>query len=74
MALIPGVTVNHAAHLGGLPAGAAFGWALYRLGQAGRVNRVMNITGALLIFASFASIGLSLTSPVISRAAPMLQR
>jgi rhomboid protease GluP len=74
MALIPGVTVNHAAHVGGLVAGAGFGWGLYRLGQGGRVDRVMNITGAVLVIASFASIALSLTSPVVNRAVPMLQR
>jgi rhomboid protease GluP len=74
MALIPGVTVNHAAHVGGLLAGAGLGWALYRLGHGRRIDRVMNIAGALLILASFGSIGLSLTSPVIRRAAPMLAR
>jgi rhomboid protease GluP len=67
MALIPGVTVNHAAHGGGLVAGAGFGWVLHRLGQGRRVDRALNLLGALLIVASFASIGLSLTSPVVRR-------
>src|SRR5688572_4312126 len=74
MALIPGVTVNHAAHGGGLVAGAGFGWGLYRLGLGRRVDRVMNVAGGLLIVASLASIALSWTSPVVRSAAPMLQR
>lgn len=74
MALIPGVTVNHAAHIGGLLAGAGFGWVLYRLGRSRRADRAMNIAGALLVAASFASIGLSFTSPIVRRAAPMFTR
>ena len=72
MALIPGVTVNHAAHLGGLASGAGIGWGLFRLGQGRRVDRSLNIAGALLIAASFASIALSLTSPILRRASPHL--
>jgi rhomboid protease GluP len=74
MALIPGMTVNHAAHGGGLVAGAGFGWGLYRLGRRHTVDRVMNVIGALLILGTFASIGLSLTSPVVRRVAPGLVR
>jgi rhomboid protease GluP len=74
MALIPGVTVNHAAHGGGLVAGAGFGWGLYRLGRGHTVDRVMNLIGALLILGTFASIGLSLTSPVVRSVAPGLVR
>jgi rhomboid protease GluP len=67
MALLPGVMVNHAAHGGGLVAGAGLGWAMYRLGQGRRVDRAANLLGALLILASFASIGLSVTSPLVRR-------
>jgi hypothetical protein len=74
MALIPGVTVNHAAHVGGLLAGAGFGWALFRLGPGRRVDRILDLCGLVLIVATFASIVLSLTSPVVRRAAPMLVR
>lgn len=70
MALIPGVTVNHAAHLGGLVGGAGVGWCLFRLGQGRRVDRALNIVGALLIAASFASIALSLISPNVRRTTP----
>ena len=74
MALIPGVTVNHAAHVGGLLAGAGFGWLLFRLGRGQRVDRAIDITGAVLIVATFASIVLSLTSPIVRRlASPMMQ-
>jgi rhomboid protease GluP len=61
------LSVNHAAHVGGLVAGAAFGWALHRLPRGPRVERTLNVTGALLIVASFASIGLSLASPELRR-------
>jgi membrane associated rhomboid family serine protease len=74
MALIPGVTVNHAAHGGGLVAGAGFGWALYRLGRGRSVDRAMNLIGALLILGTFASIGLSLTSPIVRSIRPGLVR
>jgi rhomboid protease GluP len=74
MALIPGVTVNHAAHVGGLVAGAGFGFVLYRLGRGRRIDRVMDIAGGLLIVATFASIALSYTSPIVSRATPLLLR
>jgi rhomboid protease GluP len=74
MALIPGVTVNHAAHGGGLIAGAGLGWVTYRLGRGRRVDRAANLIGAVLIVASFASIGLSLTSPVVRRVSNGLVR
>jgi rhomboid protease GluP len=67
MGFLPGVTVNNAAHGGGLVAGAGLGWALYRVGRGRRVDRAANLVGALLIVASFASIGLSLASPVVRR-------
>jgi rhomboid protease GluP len=69
MGLLPGVSVNHAAHVGGLITGAGLGWLMYRLGRGRRVDRAVNLLGALLIVASFASIGLSLTSPLV-RAVP----
>ena len=61
------LSVNHAAHVGGLVAGAGFGWALHRLPRGPRVERALNVTGALLILASFASIGLCLASPELRR-------
>ena len=72
MALIPGVTVNHAAHIGGLLAGAGIGWGLFRVGRGARVDRAIDVVGALLMLATFASIGLSLTSPIVRRLAPMM--
>jgi membrane associated rhomboid family serine protease len=72
MALIPGVTVNHAAHIGGLLAGAGLGWALFRMGRGRKADRALDIAGGLLIIASFASIGLSLASPVVRRVSPFL--
>jgi len=74
MALIPGVTVNHAAHIGGLLAGAGFGWLLFRLGRGQRVDRAIDITGGLLFVATFASIGLSLASPIVRRLSPMMMQ
>jgi membrane associated rhomboid family serine protease len=59
--------VNHAAHGGGLIVGAGLGWAMYRLGRGRRVNRWAILLGALLLAATFASIGLSLTSPLVRR-------
>jgi membrane associated rhomboid family serine protease len=70
MALIPGVTVNHAAHVGGLVAGVAFGWLIFRAGRQPRVNRAIEVSAALLIVATFAAIALSLTSPYVRRAPP----
>lgn len=66
------LSVNHAAHVGGLAAGAALGWALHRLGRGRSIERALNITGALLIVASFASIALCLASPIGRRAPPAL--
>ena len=74
MALIPGITVNHAAHIGGLLAGAAIGWVLFRLGQSRNVDRGLNIVGGALMLAAFASIALSLTSPIVRRIAPAFMR
>lgn len=64
------LSVNHAAHVGGLLAGAAFGWILHRLPRGRRIERALSVTGALLILASLVSIGLSLTSPQLSRSRP----
>jgi membrane associated rhomboid family serine protease len=61
------LSVNHAAHVGGLVAGAGLGWVLQRLPRGRRVEQALNVTGALLILASFASIGLSLASPELRR-------
>src|SRR5690606_18131708 len=66
------MVVNHAAHIGGLAAGAVLGWAIYRLGRGPRTDRALNLIGALSIAASFASIALSLTSPLLRRIAPLL--
>lgn len=72
MALIPGVTVNHAAHIGGLVSGAGIGFLLYRLGRSRRIDRTIDIIGGLLILATIASIILSLTSPLVKRIVPMM--
>lgn len=66
------MVVNHAAHIGGLAAGAVLGWAIYRLGRGPRIDRALNLIGALSIAASFASIALSLTSPLLRRISPLL--
>jgi hypothetical protein len=70
MALIPGVQVNHAAHLGGLGSGALLGWALFRAGRHARVDKVVAGIAAALIVATFASIALSVASPITRRAPP----
>ena len=72
MALLPGVTVNHAAHVGGLLSGAGIGFVLFRLGQSRRIDRGLAIIGGLLLLSTFVSIGLSLTSPIVARLAPLM--
>lgn len=67
MALLPGVNVNNAAHVGGLIAGAAFGWVMARAGRQRRVKRATDVVAALLIVATFAAIALSLASPYVRR-------
>jgi membrane associated rhomboid family serine protease len=69
MALIPGMQVNHAAHLGGLAVGAAMGWGLFRAGAGRRVDVALQGLAALLVAATLASVALSLASPVGRQAA-----
>lgn len=72
MALIPGISVNHAAHLGGLGAGAGLGWALHRLRSGRRAERTLQRLAVALMIATFASIALSLISPAARpRRAPL---
>jgi rhomboid protease GluP len=72
MALLPGITVNHAAHIGGLLAGAGIGFILFRLGQSRRIDRGIDLAGGLLMLSVFVSIGLSLSSPIVRRLAPLM--
>lgn len=65
MALIPGISVNHAAHLGGLAGGAAFGWAFHRLPRRARSERSLQRVALALIIGTFASIALSWVSPAV---------
>lgn len=66
------LSVNHAAHVGGLVTGAGLGWVLHRLRRGPNIERVLGAIGVLLILASFASIGLSLTSPIVRQASTAL--
>ncbi|HTV19738.1 MAG TPA: rhomboid family intramembrane serine protease [Polyangiaceae bacterium] len=66
------LSVNHAAHVGGLVAGAGIGWVLHRLRRGAAVERALTVTGALLIVASFVSIGLSLALTPGRPASPWL--
>jgi membrane associated rhomboid family serine protease len=72
MALLPGMQVNHAAHLGGLGVGVALGWALFRAGRQRRVDAFLNVLAAVLLLATVASIILSLLSPVAKQAVRMM--
>lgn len=47
--LLPGQSVNNAAHVGGLLVGAAFGWVLFRAGWNLRADRAFGILAALLL-------------------------
>lgn len=67
MALIPGQSVNNAAHVGGLVLGAALGWASHRLGRHPLVTRIATIAAVLSVLAVIASLALSLASPVPRR-------
>jgi len=62
MALLPGLQINHAAHVGGLIAGAVIAWALRRWGGHGRPGRALQSTAATLVALTFISIALSLAS------------
>ena len=66
------LSVNHAAHVGGLAAGAGIGWALHRLRRGRSIERGLTLTGALLIAASFASVALSLAMTPGRPASPWL--
>lgn len=62
MALLPGLQINHAAHVGGLVVGAMIAWALYRWGSHGRPGRALQSSAAALAALTFISIALSLAS------------
>jgi rhomboid protease GluP len=55
-ALLPGQSVNNAAHFGGLIVGAAFGWVLFRAGWNLRADRAFGILAALLLLATVGAI------------------
>jgi len=63
MMLLPALSANNAAHVGGLVSGAALAWAFFRLRGNGRPGRKLQGAAALLIALTFASIVLSLVSP-----------
>ena len=58
MALLPGVNVNNAAHLGGLLAGAGLAWAFHRL-RARRGERLL-VRAAAVLFSSITLVGIAL--------------
>ncbi len=60
--------VNNAAHVGGALSGLPLGYLFYREKRPWQRARVFNVLAALLVLASFASIALSLRSPVWQRA------
>lgn len=55
-ALLPGPSVNNAAHFGGLLVGAAFGWVLFRAGWNLRADRAFGILAALLLVTTIAAL------------------
>jgi rhomboid protease GluP len=59
MWLMPGFSVNNAAHLGGLIAGGGLGWAFYLERRAGRYRALVNALGIILLCATPVSIALS---------------
>jgi membrane associated rhomboid family serine protease len=55
-ALLPGQSVNNAAHFGGLLVGAAFGWVLFRAGWNVRADRAFGALAAVLLVATVGAI------------------
>ncbi|MEY4549539.1 MAG: hypothetical protein RL685_5734 [Pseudomonadota bacterium] len=59
MALLPGVNVNNAAHLGGLIAGAGLAWAIHHLRAYRSERLVFRVVAALLSVVTLAGIALT---------------
>jgi rhomboid protease GluP len=59
MALLPGVNVNNAAHLGGLLAGAALAWGIHRLRSSRRSQPLFTAAAALLGVVTLLGIALA---------------
>ena len=58
------LSVNNAAHIGGFVVGFAMGYAFYKEPSPWSRNKLFGAVAALLVLASFASIGLSHLSSV----------
>jgi rhomboid protease GluP len=62
--MLPGMSVNNSAHMGGLAAGIAFGWAFARERRPWRHDAAFRVLGALSALAVLASLALARKSPI----------